>query len=283
MKKFILRALLFLIFIPFIYAILFLFPHYNYIALNFFIIIVSAAGIIEIKNLFKKQNIPHFNILTTILGISLPITAYIQIAFSSTDITGTNIFLICIILSLIIILIRSLWVKNEDQLSLNIKKLTSSVFIMLYPCLFLSFVIFTSSLNNASFSVLLLICLVYSNDTAAYIFGKLFGKKMNLFISPNKSLIGFIAGLFISIAVAVLFFFLKPDIFKVNIVFVILFGALIGTTTIIGDLIESLLKRSTHVKDSGVLVMGRGGILDSVDSLLISAPIFYFIYPYIAN
>ncbi len=279
MKKFILRALLFLIFIPFIYAILFLFPHYNFIVLNLFIIIIAAAGIIEIKNLFKKQNIPHFNILTSILGISLPIAAYIQI----TDITGTNIFLICIILSLIIILTRGLCIKNEEQLSLQIKKLTSSVFIMIYPCLFLSFVIFTSSLNNASFSVLLLMCLVFSNDTAAYIFGKLFGKKMNLFISPNKSLIGFIAGFFISIAVAVLFFFLKPDIFKVNIVFVILFGALIGTTTIIGDLIESLLKRSTHVKDSGVLMMGRGGILDSVDSLLISAPIFYFIYPYIAN
>ncbi len=279
MKKVIQRILLVFIFVPFLYIILFILPHYNFLALNLSIIIVAAIGLIETKNLFKKQNIPHFNILTTVMGILLPVTAYIQI----TGIIGTNIFLIWVIISLIAILIRSIWIRNEEELTLNIKKITSSIFIMIYPCLFLSFVIFTSSLHNASFSVLLLICLIYGNDIAAYVFGKLLGKKLNLFISPNKSLIGFIAGMFVSISIAVIFYLLKPELFKVNIIFIILFGAIIGAATIIGDLIESVIKRATHVKDSGAIMMGRGGILDSIDSVLISAPIFYFIYPYISN
>ena len=279
MKKVILRILLFCIFVPFVYVILFILPHYNFLALSLSIVIVAAIGLIETKNLFKKRNIPHFNILTNVMGILLPITAYIYI----TGITRTNIFLIWIILSLIAILVRSIWIRNEEELSIQIKKITSSIFIMIYPCLFLSFLILTSSLNNGSFSVLMLICLIYCNDSAAYVFGKLLGKKLNLFISPNKSLIGFIAGMFFSISTAVVFYLLKPELFKVNIIFIILFGAVIGATTIIGDLIESVIKRATNVKDSGAFMMGRGGILDSIDSVLISAPVFYFLYPYIAN
>ena len=106
---------------------------------------------------------------------------------------------------------------------------------------------------------------------------------MNLFISPNKSLAGFISGILFSVCTSIVFYILLPELFKVNILIIILFGILIGATTVIGDLIESVLKRAMNVKDSGVIMMGRGGILDSVDSVLISAPVFFFIYPYIAN
>lgn len=279
MKKFLLRTLLFFIFIPFIYSILFILPYFNFLALNLSTIIVAAIGLTETKELFKKKHLPYFNILTTVTGILLPVSAYIQV----TGIIGNNIFLYCIIISIITVLVRSIWISKKEDLSKIVLKITNSIFIIIYPGMFLSFVIFSSSLNNPSVSILFLICLIYCNDTAAYVFGKLFGKKMNLFISPNKSLIGFIAGITISMCTGLVFYIILPEFFKANLIFVILFSGLIGATTVIGDLIESVLKRATDVKDSGVIMMGRGGILDSVDSVLISAPVFFLLFPYLSN
>jgi phosphatidate cytidylyltransferase len=261
------------------YTILFILPHFNFLALNLSTTIVAVIGLAEIKELFNKKSMPYFNVTATVTGILIPVSAYFQI----TGAAGNNIFVIVIILSIIAVLVRSIFLKNKDNLNLILNKITNSVFIIIYPCLFLSFVIFSSSLNNPSFSVLFLICLIYFNYTAAYIFGKLFGRRLNLFISPGKSIAGFIGGISISVCTALVFYMFKPDLFRADIVIVLLFGALIGFTTITGDLIESLIKRSAGVKDSGVIMMGRGGILDSVDSVLISAPVFFFLYPYIAN
>ena len=57
-------------------------------------------------------------------------------------------------------------------------------------------------------------------------------------------------------------------------------GSAVGIATILGDLIESAIKRSATSKDSGQLIPGRGGILDSVDSVLYAAPVFYYLLRY---
>jgi phosphatidate cytidylyltransferase len=58
----------------------------------------------------------------------------------------------------------------------------------------------------------------------------------------------------------------------------VVFGAIAGMVVIIGDLVESALKRSAAAKDSGTLIPGRGGILDSIDSPIFLAPAFYYLY-----
>ncbi|MBM3255493.1 MAG: phosphatidate cytidylyltransferase, partial [Candidatus Omnitrophica bacterium] len=91
-------------------------------------------------------------------------------------------------------------------------------------------------------------------------------------ISPNKSLEGSIAGLLFSIGAAIV----CRDFMKLPYLHAALAGLLFGILAQLGDLSESLMKRDCQVKDSGRLLPGMGGVLDLADSLIFTAPAFYF-------
>ena len=112
-------------------------------------------------------------------------------------------------------------------------------------------------------------------DIGAFTFGRLFGKhKMIPRISPNKTYEGAVGGLLFSIGGAVIFYL--AGLFPLqNMWTVVLFGFVVGVIGIFGDLAESLLKRGSGAKDSGTLVPGFGGLLDVVDSMLLSTPVAY--------
>lgn len=93
--------------------------------------------------------------------------------------------------------------------------------------------------------------------------------------SPNKSLVGFFGGIITSMACGLLFKFLFPVIFYGPFWKVLIVAAATALASIVGDLIESVFKRSCDVKDSGILIPGRGGLLDCIDSLILAAPIYY--------
>ena len=114
-------------------------------------------------------------------------------------------------------------------------------------------------------------------DSAAWFFGILFGNKTRGYFkaSPNKSLTGFVGGIAGSIASGLLFTYIFKDIFCVEIYKIVITGFFTALAAIIGDLIESVFKRNLQVKDSGTIIPGRGGILDSIDSIIIAAPVFY--------
>jgi phosphatidate cytidylyltransferase len=121
--------------------------------------------------------------------------------------------------------------------------------------------------------------MLWASDTGAYLFGRKLGKT-RLFErhSPKKSWEGFFGGVFTSVLVAVIISFIFKEV-AVGIwvgmaVLVVSFGTL-------GDLVESMLKRSLDVKDSGTLLPGHGGLLDRFDGLLIAAPLVYT-YLYLA-
>lgn len=118
--------------------------------------------------------------------------------------------------------------------------------------------------------------LVWATDSGAYFVGRAIGKK-KLWpeISPNKTIEGFIGGIVSAVVVALVFQLVAPiwpSFVHVPIiaVFVSIFGQM-------GDLVESALKRHYHVKDSGTILPGHGGILDRFDSLLFVLPILYFV------
>lgn len=124
--------------------------------------------------------------------------------------------------------------------------------------------------------VFLVLLLVMSSDTAAYFTGVTLGKrKLYPAISPNKSVEGALGGLLGSIGGAFLaraWFF--PSLQMHDCLFL---GAGLGVLAQLGDLFESMLKRSFGVKDSGRLIPGHGGILDRLDSLLFAfAPAYYY-------
>jgi len=80
------------------------------------------------------------------------------------------------------------------------------------------------------------------------------------------------------VVMSCVFHYAFPWLFNRSVGWTLALGVLIGLGTIAGDLIESALKRSAHVKDSGSVMIGRGGLMDSVDSILFCAPVFYLVF-----
>ncbi len=125
--------------------------------------------------------------------------------------------------------------------------------------------------------VLFLVFLTQFNDVAQYIWGKLLGKTRIIpKVSPNKTQAGLIGGILTTTALAVL---LAPLLTPLSLPLSVAAGLLISVAGFIGDVTISALKRDLGVKDSGTLLPGHGGVLDRVDSLTYTAPLFFhFIY-----
>lgn len=129
-------------------------------------------------------------------------------------------------------------------------------------------------------SIFVLICI---NDTFAYLTGTLLGRhKMIPHISPGKTWEGFVGGTIFALATAFAagYWKLVPDIAFSTTQWLI-FATIIVVAGTLGDLIESMLKRSVGAKDSGKLIPGHGGILDRFDSLLLAVPTVYLFLLYI--
>ena len=123
--------------------------------------------------------------------------------------------------------------------------------------------------------VLGLFCMVWANDTAAFVTGHFLGKrKLALHISPAKTWEGFAGGLVWSVIAALVILSLSPA--QVPWYHAVILGILVAVVGTLGDLAESLLKRVAEVKDSGTLVPGHGGILDRMDSLLFAVMVVFF-------
>jgi len=118
--------------------------------------------------------------------------------------------------------------------------------------------------------VLLTMVLAWGSDTSAYFVGRKFGKtKLAPRISPKKTLEGSAGGLMASVVGAVIMSFFLPGLGPIDAVAL---GILAGGAGQAGDLMMSVLKRSSGVKDSGGILPGHGGILDRVDALAFTAP-----------
>ena len=142
-----------------------------------------------------------------------------------------------------------------------------------YVCVGLSSLLVLRSIDNElnSYFTLMLFCGVTLNDTFAYIFGSLIGgKKIAPSISPNKTYAGLLGGLIGSIAFILLF---HRFVFALSIVDQCIFVFIFSIIGFLGDLLESFLKRQANVKDSSRLLMGHGGALDRVDSLILTSPL----------
>ncbi len=151
----------------------------------------------------------------------------------------------------------------------------------LYVPLLLGHLILMRNLSHGVQLIFLLFLLVMSGDTGAYYVGRSLGRrKLYPLVSPNKSVEGALGGLAGSLLGAVIagrtFF---PELTMGDC---FLMALVIGPLGQMGDLFESLLKRSFGVKDSGTIIPGHGGILDRLDSILFAAPALYYYARYLA-
>jgi phosphatidate cytidylyltransferase len=122
--------------------------------------------------------------------------------------------------------------------------------------------------------VYFLLLVVWLGDTGAYYVGRKFGRrKLSPRISPKKTVEGLLGGILFSVITAVV---IQMTFFgEMPLAHAIIAGIVLSIAGVIGDLVESLWKRSAAVKDSGTLIPGHGGFLDRFDSVLFTAPILY--------
>ena len=127
--------------------------------------------------------------------------------------------------------------------------------------------------------VLYLVVLTQLNDVAQFLFGKAFGRHQVVpTVSPGKTYQGLVGGVAATVGLALL---LAPWLTPFTPFHAFLAGAIIGLGGFIGDVVISALKRDLGIKDSGTLLPGHGGILDRIDSLTYTAPLFFHFTSYL--
>jgi len=279
MSKIIKRLIVFFIGLPILLAVVIFFPQRNHLLLNLVIIAFSILGALEFRNILACKNLKISVLETIVLGAISPVTWTVVVSF---EITG-HIVPGAYILGAIWLLTARVF-SGPEKLDSYIGRTTAGFSVMIYPGLFLAWVIQMTIFREASWVIFIFCLMVLLNDSFAWASGMLFGKNNRGLIasSPNKSIAGFIGGMAGSIAIGITASKLLPGVFISNVMpaapAAAILGFFTGIAAILGDLGESALKRSAGVKDSGTLILGRGGALDSIDSLALAAPVFYVIF-----
>lgn len=164
---------------------------------------------------------------------------------------------------------------QREMFSLRVQQVSIHLLGLLYVVFLLGHFGWMRELPQGKTWILFTLVAVYVGDTTAFYIGRTWGKRaLAPNLSPKKTVEGAMAAVGGSIAGALFFrTFFFPAL---GIGEAILLGAAIGTAGQMGDLFESLLKRSAQVKDSGGLIPGHGGLLDRIDSVLFAGPLAYY-------
>ncbi len=272
-KKIIERLIIFFVGAPLVLAPIYFLPHYNFLVYHIELFIAALIANYEIYNILSQRSPAYPKKILAFFGIILVLSSYLIGLYA---IPFHYMFIVsgCVIVGM---LFMEIIFSSSGSFINSIARLTTGTFMLIYPWGLAVYLSAIASLPNAGALIIMFLLMTFGCDSFAWFFGMLFGKNNRGFIkaSPKKSIAGFIGGFIGSATAAVgsFYFFNKQFNGKLKeLIIIALFTALFA---IIGDIIESILKRSADVKDSGKVILGRGGILDSIDSLLIAAPVFY--------
>jgi phosphatidate cytidylyltransferase len=279
MKKLIERFLIFFIGLPLLICLVLLLPQKNHIALNSLVVLFTALGSVEFAEMLKKKNYPITRLEAGILGALPPLGMTIVVSFGGYFLIVPALFILGVSWPLI-----SRTFSPSRKVPDILFFILAAFAVLIYPGVFMLWIIRMTLLPQASLVILIFLLMVIANDSAAWAVGILFGggNRNIIPVSPNKSIAGFIGGLTASTMIGLGASLLIPQAFNAQLIppipSGIILGLLSGIVAALGDLAESALKRSSNIKDSGALIPGRGGILDSIDSIAMAAPIYYGLY-----
>lgn len=228
----------------------------------FFFLVVEGfvlSGLNEFLTLAEKKGIVINRALGLFFGALLPLSYY----FPSESL----IFVIACLTLFIFNFHRRL--REQALVSTAV-----TTFGLIYVAWFFSFLMKLRYLANGAQWVFYVILIVKLGDAAAYFFGKAFGRtKLVEHISPQKSIEGTLAGFLATVLASLVSKIYLPA--HVATIHLLVMGVAAGLLSGFGDLAESLIKRDVGVKDSGNLP-GLGGMLDVLDSLLLTIPFVYY-------
>lgn len=257
------RTLTGLIFITVMIASL-MFGAYTFSAL---ILVLSVLTLNEFYRLICANGIVQpqkFGGTLILISIFFPLCQHLMNKASSAN-------LLLAVPCVIMVIILELYRKQK----LPFHNLAYTLFGVLFaalPFCFFYALAFTEGSYNLHYPLGFLI-LLWAHDTGAYLFGFYWGKhKLFERYSPKKSWEGFFGGMFTSLLSA---FILSKCFNELALIHWLAFSLIIVVIGTLGDLTESMLKRSLNVKDSSTLLPGHGGLLDRFDGLLLTAPLIF--------
>ena len=221
----------------------------------------------EFFNLAQKKGIFVYKYFGILIGMLVPAILHFQSGIEGYFAVEPFFIVIACLFTFVLLFIRR---ENAQALS----SISVTMFGLLYIAWFFSFFIKLKFLPQGALLVAFLIVVTKMGDIGAYFVGRSIGKHGLIpRISPNKTIEGTIGGLIASVATALISRSYLPNY---SFAHLLTLGLLLGILAQVGDLAESLIKRDCNVKDAGNNISGFGGMLDVIDSLLFTAPIFYF-------
>lgn len=228
------------------------------------ITLLIILGLYEFFTMLEKKGISIYKYFGIGLGAIIPLSI-----LSRFELTKSWELLL-IVLALLFLIIMQF--KRRES-SGAIVGISTTMFGILYISWFLSFLIKIRFLENGTAYLAGVVIITKLTDIGAFLIGMRFGKTPLIpKISPKKSVEGAVAGVIFSVLGAMV----CKSFLPFSYLHLFILGVVLSILGQLGDLSESLIKRDCQIKDSSSLIPGMGGVLDLVDSLIFTAPAFYF-------
>ena len=249
------------------------------------ITILSALTLHEFYGMTAKMGARPFHWMG--LGFSVLITAgpYYLSYFTEEPDFSTDLPTALVVLALIVSCVR---VLGERDVSNRVETIAATVLGVLFVPFMLHYLVailmFAGSDSDNFMLCAWTVVVSKFCDVGALLTGLAFGKhKMSPTISPKKTWEGAVGGVLVSAGVGAGFAFLASGHLPVSLspLVAALIAVPLALTTIVSDLIESVIKRRADTKDTGALIPGIGGAFDLIDSLILTAPVAYFIFQFL--
>lgn len=235
--------------------------------LLFSTLLISLIGMFELYRVFQIEK-------TSLAIVSYLVTGLFYCNLAFHWVTDPFVFVMGLLILLMFIYVFT-YPRYET------KHIMAAFFGMFYVGVMLSYIYQIRMLGNGVYLAVLVFICSWGCDTFAYCVGMLIGKhKMSPLLSPKKSIEGAVGGVFgaalLTLGYALLFQS-KMGIQLYGIIILSVIAAIAGLISMVGDLCASAIKRNYDIKDYGKLIPGHGGIMDRFDSVMITAPIIYYL------
>ena len=253
-------------------------PPFSLIMLSM-ILLYIVMGMKEFYALLTEAKIPNFNRFGTVCGVFLIAATWCSFRWPKLPAAG-EWELFALLLITLVIFTRLFPQKNNPK---PLETIGGTLLGILYVPFLFNFItkllIAWDGMADGRGLVIYMVVVVKCTDIGAYFTGRALGKhKLWSRISPKKTWEGFAGGIATALIISVLFQVFSHGnlgVVTFSLVDAVILGILLGVCGTVGDLMESLLKRSAGVKDSSTVIRGMGGVLDVIDSLLFAGPMLY--------
>ena len=232
------------------------------------ILLLTFAGMYEFFSMVEKKGVLVYKYFGTFVGLIIPLSIFY--GFELTK--GWE--LLFIVIGLISLFVLQISKKDTSQ---AVSSISVTIFGIIYISWLFSFMVKIKLLPYGPLLLGALILITKASDIGAYLIGSRFAKHALLpKISPKKSVEGTLGGLVFGVLAALASGSFLPNIAAFSNINLIFIGISLVVVAQLGDLSESLIKRDCLSKDSSGVIPGIGGVMDLIDSLLFTSPVFYF-------